>query len=193
MSIQAAGVGVASSLLRTSKMWNSARVTCLNSQCCVQRRGVVGEVQQLPAAIREVGKDTGGSYAHPGSVFMHLLTAAAKGRMLADVVVTPCRPRMSEVQSLKREICSGGSRERRRQRGLPRSERISVCWSSVCLKEVVVPESIAGRLLNGKHVLNDCAGHSVVFEESVKLQVAWKHQRKSSLLPQESEHRRLEA
>ena len=51
----------------------------------------------------------------------------------------------------------------------------------------------AGRLplkgcsFKGKHVLNDRAAPPVVFEESVKLEVTWKHQRKSRLLPHQGQ------
>ena len=76
-----------------------------------------------------------------GIRFKEITDGGSQGKDVedVDVVVTPCRQRMSEVQKLKK--C--GAEERRQQRGLPRSERISVCWSSVCLKEVVAPEYIA--------------------------------------------------
>ena len=84
-----------------------------------------------------------------------------------DVVVTPCGPRMSQVQKdeeWKPSVWSGRGGGRRH---LSRIERISACWSFVCLREVGCP-------FKGKHVSNDCEAHPVVFEESVKLQVAWK-------------------
>ena len=82
---------------------------------------------------------------------------------------------MGEVQELKRVICtvrrekSGGNEVCQEANALLPVEPLSVSPPVDCS-------------FKGKHVPNDRAGHPVVFEESVKLQVAWKHQRSGSKL-----------
>ena len=97
-----------------------------------------------------------------------------------DVIVFPCGPGMSQIQELKSETFGVG---RESGGGDEICQETSTLLSD--LKKVAVP--------GYTYVGNDCGAHRMVFEESVKLEVAWKHQRKSRQLPQGSEQGRLEA
>ena len=84
----------------------------------MQRCGVVGlapgeeSVLRLQQAVREVGECT---VAHRPTQdpFYEYVDSGSQGKKVkeVDVVVTTCRPRLSQVQKLKREICSVGGNE----------------------------------------------------------------------------------
>ena len=86
-----------------------------------------------------------------------------------DVVVTTCRPRMSEVQKLKREVCSVG-----RENGGGNE----VCQEASASLSRSAP--LVDCSLKGKHVLNDRAGHPGNIKE------------RASKLPQGGKRARLE-
>ena len=109
-----------------------------------------------------------------------------------NVVVFPS----SEVQKLKREICcvewekSGGNEVLQEVNALLSVEPLSA-------RERQWPQSapLVDCPFKGKHVLNDRAGHLVVFEESVelKLQVTQKHQDRAGKVPHRGKRAQLEA
>ena len=123
ISIQAAGVGVAISQLRTSKNAELSTCNLLNCPCCVQRRCVVFSPLAKSLAIAANNSGSGrryrGSYAHRGSVLMKIQTAAVKRRtskmsMLLSLAfqTTHGRGPGAEEGNLH---CEAG--EQRRQRG----------------------------------------------------------------------------
>ena len=108
---QAAGVGNASSQLRTSQMQNSARVTGKIVHAVCNVGALLGWRVASSPAISASKSGSGRVYrgwcAHP-DVGEYVKRQPRKDVEDVDVVVTPCRPRMSEVQKLKREVCSVG-------------------------------------------------------------------------------------
>ena len=99
-----------------------------------------------------------------------------------NVAVCPFIPRVGEVQELKLEVCtlrrknSGGNEVLQEVSLLSSVEPLPVRERKLRLKAPLIdcPHK-------GKHVLNDRAGHPVIFY-SVKLLITWQHQEKASKL-----------
>ena len=127
---------------------------------------------------------------------MNTKTAAAKGENVEDVnvVVSPFRPRMGEVQELKREVCNV---RRENSGGYEIFQEASALLpvGPLSVRERKLPQSTppVDCSFSDKHVLIDRAGHTVIFEESVKLQATEKHQERTSKLPHQGKRAQLEA
>ena len=131
-----------------------------------------------------------GSWAHPGTVLMKNTDFGSQGKNVEDVNECRClafqtthgRSPRAEEGNLHCE--AGGSCKK----------RTHFCLLNLCLSErSSCPRAHRWWTARSRARMSSMTGHLVVFKESVKLQVARKHQRSGSKLPHGGRRAQLEA